>query len=60
MTLSLIVAVVITAAVFYWLIRSRRKEATTSTTCTSFQKLTKAVIDDRLVGDYRILFSYGP
>ena len=27
MTLSVIVAVVIAAAVFYWLIRSRRKEA---------------------------------
>ncbi len=27
MTLSFIVAVVIAAAVFYWLIRSRRKEA---------------------------------
>ena len=27
MTLSVIVAVVIAAAIFYWLIRSRRKEA---------------------------------
>jgi len=27
MTLSFIVAIVIAAAVFYWLIRSRRKEA---------------------------------
>ena len=27
MTLSVIVAVVISAAIFYWLIRSRRKEA---------------------------------
>ncbi len=27
MTLSVIVAIVIAAAVFYWLIRSRRKEA---------------------------------